>query len=115
MRIGGVGIDAHDGRRVGHQVAVRESPHHELLHVEFVQRPAGPQALAHKLERLGADGVHVLAGLQVRFQHGRRPAGLEDLHQFGRADHLDAQPAHQFDRARVHAAPARGPRREPIT
>ena len=102
VRVGGVGVAAHDGAAVGEQAGVGEALADEVLDLHLLQRHAVARALADELEGGGADLVHAAAGFQVGLERLGSPARFEDLDQLGGGDHFHAQAAHQLDRAGVH-------------
>ncbi len=103
MRIGAVGVDAHDGVRLGPQAGMVEGVQDEALDGVFVDLVALPQGVGHTIEGFEGDAVEVHVGAPVPGELLVAPGGGEALGEVGGRHQLDTRGPHQLGRAGVQA------------
>ena len=104
MRIARVRADGHDRRVIEFQRLLLHQPHEVLLRVEFSPVDPAGQAVSDRREQAVLAPLEGLGRPLVTGDVRRIPRGHHGCQCVGRREHLDAQCAHDLERAAVDAA-----------
>ena len=102
-----MGVNRHNRRVSGGQVAAIKLLEYEILNLEFIDGGVVPNASAHLFRDFVDDLAHVFGGIQMAFQLLVAPHGFEDLNEIRGGNDLDTKTPDQFDCSSINTRDVR--------